>query len=181
MTKPTLLAISGSLRKGSFNRMLMHEAARAFGDAEVLVADLNMPLYDGDLEESKGIPAQVQALADQISAADAVLISSPEYNKGIPGVLKNALDWVSRVPGAVLNGKPTVVVSAAAGRTGGETAQFMVLSCLTQLQVRLMPGPSVLVAAASNEFDENGNLKNELYKKTLTTRMQALRAEVVPT
>ena len=178
MSTPKLLTISGSLRKGSFNRMLLKEAAIAFGDAEVTEADLNLPLYDGDLESSEGIPASVQKLADQIKEADAIVISSPEYNKGIPGVLKNALDWVSRVSEPVLKNKPTVVVSAAAGRTGGETAQFMVLSCLTQLQVRLLPGPAVLVATAGNEFDETGALKNDRYRETLTTRMQALRAEV---
>lgn len=173
-----LLTISGSLRKGSFNTMLVREAARAFGPAEVTEADLHLPLYDGDLEDAEGIPAAVRKLADQIKAADAIVISSPEYNKGIPGVLKNALDWLSRVPGGVLKNKPTVVISAAAGRTGGETAQFMVLSCLAQLQVRLLLGPGVLVAGARNEFDENGNLTNERYKETLTTRMQALRDEV---
>ena len=178
MTTPNLLTISGSLRKGSFNRMLLKEAATAFGEAEVTEADLNLPLYDGDLEAGEGIPPSVQKLADQIKAADAIVISSPEYNKGIPGVLKNALDWVSRVEGAVLKDKPTVVVSAAAGRTGGETAQFMVIHCLTQLQVRLLPGPAVLVAAAMNEFAEDGSLKNDRYLETLTARMQALRAEV---
>ncbi len=178
MTNPTLLSISGSLRQGSFNRMLLKEAETAFGPATVLTADLNLPLYDGDLEAAEGIPASVQTLADQIKTADALVISSPEYNKGIPGVLKNALDWVSRVNGAVLKDKPTVVISAAAGRTGGETAQFMVIHCLTQLQVRLLPGPAVLVAAAQKEFDENGALGNEAYKSTLRTRMQALRTEV---
>lgn len=178
MSDPTLLTISGSLRKGSYNRMLLKEAAAAFGPATVLEADLNLPLYDGDLEEAEGIPLPVQALADQVRRADAIVISSPEYNKGIPGVLKNALDWISRVEGAVLNKKPTVVVSAAAGRTGGETAQFMVIHCLTQLQVRLLPGPAVLVAGAMNEFDSDGRLGNKLYQSALATRMQTLRAEI---
>ena len=178
MADPKLLTISGSLRKGSYNRMLLRAAADAFGPAEVTDADLHLPLYDGDLEDAEGIPDKVQTLADQISAADAIVIASPEYNKGIPGVLKNALDWVSRVPGNVLKNKPVVVVSAAAGRTGGETAQFMVLSCLAQLQVKLVLGPAVLVAGAGNEFDGEGNLTNDRYLKTLETRMQALRAEV---
>ena len=173
-----LLTISGALRKGSYNRMLLREAAQAFGPAQVTEANLHLPLYDGDLEEAEGIPEAVQTLADQIAATDAIVIASPEYNKGIPGVLKNALDWVSRVPGGVLKGKPTLVISAAAGRTGGETAQFMVLSCLAQLQVRLLLGPAVLVAGAGNEFDADGALTNERYKATLATRMQALRAEV---
>ena len=178
MSDLVLLTISGSLRKGSYNRMLLKSAAAAFGPAEVIEADLNLPLYDGDLEEATGIPAPVQTLADQVARADAIVISSPEYNKGIPGVLKNALDWVSRVKGPGFKDKPTVVVSAAAGRTGGETAQFMVLSCLTQLQARLLPGPAVLIAGAMNEFDDQGALTNERYAETLTARMQALRAEV---
>ncbi len=178
MTAPKLLTISGSLRKGSYNRMLLKEAARAFGEAEVTEANLHLPLYDGDLEEAEGIPPEIQTLAGQIKDADAIVVSTPEYNKGISGVLKNALDWISRVEGAVLRGKPTVVVAAAAGRGGGEVSYFMTSSCLMQLQVRLMPGTAVLIAGASNEFDDNGALKNEMSRKTLTTRMQALRAAV---
>ncbi len=173
-----LLTISGSLRKGSYNRMLLRAAVQAFGDAEILEADLNLPLYDGDLEAAEGIPDAVDRLAEQVRQADAIVIASPEYNKGIPGVLKNALDWVSRVKDPVLRDKPTVVISAAAGRTGGETAQFMVIHCLTQLQMRILPGPAVLVAAAMNEFDDEGNLTNPRYKEGLQARMAALRAEV---
>lgn len=178
MANPKLLLLSGSLRAHSFNRMLLAEAAGAFGPAEVTEGDLRLPLYDGDVEANEGFPAAVQTLAGQIRDADAIVIAAPEYNKGISGVLKNALDWVSRVPGAVLAGKPVVVISAAAGRTGGETGQFMTLSCLTQLQARLVPGPMVLVAAAHNEFDEAGRLTNALYKDVLETRMTALRAEL---
>ena len=128
--------------------------------------------------KQSGVPEAVQTLAQQIKDADAVVISAPEYNKGITGVLKNALDWISRVEGAAFRDKPTVVISAAAGRTGGETAQFMTLSCLTQLQARLLPGTSVLIAGAMNAFDDNGKLKDETSRKLLATRMEALRAEV---
>ncbi len=176
MSNPTLLTISGALRKGSHNRMLLAEAAQAFGPADVIEADLNLPLYDGDLEAAEGIPSSVQTLANQITNADAIVISAPEYNKGISGVLKNALDWVSRVEGMAFKDKPTVVIAASAGRTGGETAHFMTHSCLTQLQAHLLPGPSVLVAGAMNEFDADGRLTNEHYLHTLTIRMQALRA-----
>ncbi|MEJ2036038.1 MAG: NAD(P)H-dependent oxidoreductase, partial [Maritimibacter sp.] len=106
MSNFTLLGISGALRQGSTNRLLLREAVRAFGAASLVEADLRLPLYDGDLEEASGIPTPVQRLADQIAAADAVLISTPEYNKNISGVLKNALDWVSRVKGNPWNGKP---------------------------------------------------------------------------
>ncbi|MET4102858.1 chromate reductase [Roseovarius sp. MBR-78] len=179
MANPKLLILSGSLRKGSFNRMLLREAARAFGEAEVTEGDLGLPLYDGDLEEAEGVPQAVQDLAAQIRDADAVVIGAPEYNKGITGVLKNALDWISRVPGAAFKDKPTVVVSASAGRTGGETAQFMTLSCLTQLQARLVPGTAVLIAGAMDAFDADGRLKDETSQKLLSDRMARLRAEVV--
>ena len=178
MSTPKLLAISGSLRKGSFNRMLLAEAVTAFGEAEVMQADLNLPLYDGDLEDAEGIPADVQTLADQIASADAVVISAPEYNKGISGVLKNALDWVSRVEGNPWADKPTVVVSAAAGRTGGETQLFMTQSCLSQLQARLVPGPGVMVAAAFEAFDDDGKLKADSYRNALSARMAKLRGVV---
>ncbi len=178
MANLKLVTLSGSLRKGSYNRMLLAGAAEAFGPAEVTEGDLALPLYNGDLEAESGVPEVVQTLAQQIKDADAVVISAPEYNKGISGVLKNALDWISRVEGAAFRNKPTVVLSAAAGRAGGETAQFMTLSCLTQLQARLMPGTSVLIAGAMNAFDDNGKLKDETSRKLLATRMQALRAEV---
>ena len=179
MANPKLLTISGSLRKGSYNRMLLREATEAFGPAEVSEADLHLPLYDGDLEEAEGVPEKVQHLARQIREADAVVIAAPEYNKGITGVLKNALDWVSRVQGAAFRNKPVVVISASAGRTGGETAQFMTLSCLTQLQARLLPGTAVLIAGAGDAFDEAGRLKDATSRKLLTARMEALRAEEV--
>ncbi|XHE55279.1 NAD(P)H-dependent oxidoreductase [Phaeobacter sp. BS34] len=116
MSDPKLLTISGSLRAGATNRKLLAEAARLFGPAEVTEADLNLPLYDGDDEQASGIPAAVQTLADQIGAADAVIISTPEYNGAPSGVLKNALDWVSRTSNKPWQDKPVAIMSAAAGR-----------------------------------------------------------------
>lgn len=178
MADPKLLTISGSLRKGAFNRMLLAEAVRAFGPAEVTEADLNLPLYDGDLEEAEGVPESVQTLVDQIKAADAVVISSPEYNKGISGVFKNALDWISRVPGSAFKDKPTVVMSANAGRTGGETGQYMVMHCLVPHQPDVLQGPLLCVATAGDEFDADGRLGNERYLKLLNAKMTALRERV---
>lgn len=99
MSDPILLSLSGSLRQSATNRKLLREAARLFDPGTHIEADLNLPLYDGDLEDGEGIPAAVQTLADQIAQAHAVIISTPEYNKGPSGVLKNALDWVSRTEG----------------------------------------------------------------------------------
>jgi len=178
MADPVLLTISGSLRREATNRKLLAEAARVFGPATVAEADLNLPLYDGDAEAAEGIPAAVQALADQIAAADAVAISTPEYNKGPSGVLKNALDWVSRTEGNPWADKPVAVMSAAAGRAGGELAQALLRGFLVPFQPRLLIGPGVHLAGSSKEFDEAGQLTSDHYQATLTKLMRKLRAEL---
>ncbi|MGD9865125.1 MAG: NADPH-dependent FMN reductase [Pseudodonghicola sp.] len=178
MTAPLLLGIAGSLRRDSANRKLMREALRLFGPAEVAEADLRLPLYDGDLEEAEGIPAPVQALADRIAAADAVVISTPEYNKGPSGVLKNALDWVSRTKRNPWTDKPVAVMSAAAGRAGGERSQMVLRSFLVPFQPRLLTGPELHVADCRNQFDADGRLISDRYAATLETLMQKLRAEI---
>lgn len=177
MSKPTLLGISGSLRNEATNRKLLHEAARLFGDATYIEADIRFPLYDGDDETANGVPAQVQKLADQIASADAVIISTPEYNKGPSGVLKNALDWVSRVEGNPWAAKPVAVMSAAAGRAGGERAQMILRSFMVPFRPRILQGPEIHLAGSSKEFDAQGRLTGEVYLRELTTLMQALRAE----
>ncbi len=173
-----LLGISGSLRRNATNRKLVREAARLYGDAEYAEADLSLPLYDGDIEEEQGIPEEVQRLADRIAASDAVLISAPEYNKSISGALKNALDWVSRVEGNPWRDKPVAVMSAAAGRGGGEVAQYAVRQALQAFRPRIVNGAPVMVAAAHSEFDANGRLTSQNYIEPLIQLMEALRAEV---
>lgn len=181
MADPTLLLMSGSLRAGSFNRMLLAEAAAAFGSAHVVTADLDLPLYNGDLEDAQGIPEKVQILTDQVKAADALIIATPEYNKGISGVLKNTLDWLSRSGMGPFRDKPTVLMSATAGRTGGETALYMTTACLGAFQVRIVSGPAVMVAAAQKQFDENGKLVQKSYRDALNTRMANLRQVIEAT
>jgi chromate reductase len=178
MTTHTLLGISGSLRAGATNRLLIREAARLFGPASYAEADLNLPLYDGDVEGADGIPAGVTTLAEQIAAADAVVISTPEYNKGPSGALKNALDWVSRTSIRPWQDKPVAVMSAAAGRAGGERAQSVLRGFMLPFQPRILQGPEVHLANSSAEFDENGQLKGEIYLKTLQDLMDRLRAEI---
>ena len=173
-----LLTISGSLRAGSFNRLLLVEAAGHFGDADVVQADLRLPLYDGDLEKVQGIPVAVQTLADQVNDADAVVISSPEYNQAPSGVLKNALDWVSRVDGNPWAGKPVALIHAAAGRTGGARANYALRLMMAPFGADLIQGPEVLVAGAHKEFDDAGQLNNEHYAKGLAALMQTLRGRV---
>ncbi len=172
-----LLGIAGSLREGSRNRALMREAARVFAPAAFVEADLRLPLYDGDLQRAEGIPAEVARLAAQIVAADAVIIAGPEYNKGISGVLKNALDWVSRTEGAPWRGKPVALMSATAGRSGGERAQTMMRQCLVPFGPRLLTGSELLVAGAAEAFDAEGRLAGPRYATRLQELMDALRAE----
>ncbi|WP_435660057.1 NADPH-dependent FMN reductase [Leisingera caerulea] len=179
MADPVLLTISGSLRREATNRKLLAEAVRVFGPASVVEADLSLPLYDGDAEAADGIPPAVQKLADQIAAADAVAISTPEYNKGPSGVLKNALDWVSRTEGNPWADKPVAVMSAAAGRAGGEQAQALLRGFLVPFQPRVLSGPGVHLAGSSKEFDETGRLTSAQYEATLTKLMEKLRAELV--
>lgn len=178
MTELVLLTLSGSLRKGATNRMLLKEAARLFGPCTHVEGDLSLPLYNGDEEAQDGVPASVQALADQIAAADAVVISTPEYNKGPSGALKNALDWVSRTEGKPWADKPVAVMSAAAGRAGGERAQMILRGFMVPFQPRILQGPELHLADSSNAFDADGTLKGELYVSTLETLMQKLRSEV---
>ena len=178
MARHSLLGISGSLRTEATNRKLIREAARLYGPADYVEADLNLPLYDGDAESADGIPAGVQTLADQIAAADAVVISTPEYNKGPSGVLKNALDWVSRTDSNPWMNKPVAVMSAAAGRAGGERAQMVLRGFMVPFRPRILQGPEVHLAGSSNEFDDDGQLTGELYIKTLQQLMDDLRALV---
>ena len=173
----TLLGLCGSLRAASTNRLLMLESVRAFGDCTFVDGNLRLPLYDGDLEAA-GLPPEVQLIADQIAAADAVVICTPEYNKNLSGVLKNALDWVSRTKGGPWRDKPVAILSAAAGRAGGERSQFSLRHCLVPFRPRLLPGPEVFIASSGAAFDDDGHLKDERSQKGLTELMQLLRAEI---
>ncbi|MCI2395794.1 NAD(P)H-dependent oxidoreductase [Aliiroseovarius sediminis] len=177
MSTHRLLGMSGALRKDATNRFLIRNAARLYGDAEFAEADLHLPLYNADDEAEQGIPDPVARLVDQIAAADAVVISTPEYNKMLSGVLKNALDWVSRVKPQPWVGKPVAVMSAAGGRAGGDRAQTSLLSAMTPFQPRLVVGPEVAIAASGQEFDENGHLTSPRYEAALAALMEKLRTE----
>ena len=170
----SLLCISGSLRANSFNTKLVFVGGTIWPGPHLL-ANLRLPLYDGDLE-SEGIPEAVITLAAAIDAADAILIATPEYNKSLSGVLKNALDWVSRIKGNPWKGKPVAIVSATGGRTGGERAQDALRLAMNPFQPRLLTGPEVLVAAASGQFDDDGKLTEDRYLAKLNDLIGALHA-----
>lgn len=171
----TLLGLCGSLRRESFNRKLMRAAVERFGPATFVDGNLRLPLLDVDVETEQGIPAQVQDLADQIARADAVVIACPEYNKGLSGVMKNALDWVSRTKGNPWRDKPVAIMSAAAGRAGGERSQYSLRLCLNPFRPRVLPGPEVLVGNASEHFDAEGRLTNQRHLDQLDELMGELR------
>ena len=175
MTK--LLGISGSLRAASYNTMLVKEAARVFEPAEFQMADLNLPLFNEDLE-ADGQPAAVATLCEQIVWADAIVISTPEYNKAPSGVLKNALDWVSRPRPAPMVGKPVAVVSATAGAAGGERTKSAAYLMLIPFMVDLVFQPEVNVGGASSAFDDDGHLIHPRAKDALPKLMAALKAKV---
>lgn len=177
MSDYRLLGICGALRAGSTNRKLLNEARRLFDPAEYTEANLRIPLYDGDLQE-QGIPDGVTVLADQIAAADAVVISTPEYNKALPGVLKNALDWVSVTGKGPWKDKPVAIISAAAGRAGGERSQYSLRHCMTPFRPRILQGPEVMVASSSKAFEDDGRLTDAKTVEFLQELMDLLRVEI---
>lgn len=177
MSGMRLLGISGSLRKESFNTKLVHEAARLFAPDEFIFADLRLPLYDGDLEAAEGMPVAAARLYEDIARADAIVISTPEYNKNLSGVLKNALDWVSRKSPMPFDGKP-VAITSAAGWTGGARAQFSLRHCLTPFNPRVLQAPEVLISGPSTAFDADGRLVNQQSIDLLKSLMDSLRQEV---
>lgn len=174
MSELKLVGLCGSLRKDSWNRKLMHAAREAFGPAEFAEGNLRLPLFDEDLE-AQGMPAEVTKLKDLIANADAVVIACPEYNKAPPGVLKNALDWLSR-GGAPWKDKPVAIVSAAAGRAGGERTQFALRLMMVAFRPYLLQGPEMLLSNPSKAFDDQGNLTDEMATKLLNELMQDLRS-----
>ena len=158
-----VLGIAGSLRRHSFNRGLI-EAASELAPQRMTIQTAELaaiPLYNADVE-AEGVPAPVAALKALIAAADALLIATPEYNHLLPGVLKNAIDWVSR-PSATspFRRKPVAIMGASGGPTGTARAQLALRQVLTSVECYVLPGPQVLVANAADRFDAGGRLADE--------------------
>jgi chromate reductase len=177
MSKLNILLISGSLRRKSKNTALLIEAVRAFGECSHDFGNLNLPLYDGDLEDQSGVPTQVIELISQIKKCDALIIATPEYNKMIPGVLKNALDWISRNKPQPLAGKPIALVSTA-GRSGGEVSQITMRQALGSFNTRALQGGAFIVPFSDKAFDGDGKLIDPAQRVALTNLMARLRKEI---
>jgi NAD(P)H-dependent FMN reductase len=167
-----ILGISGSLRTGSFNTALLHAAQSLVGPAlQLEVATLHgIPLYDADLERREGLPAAVTALKEKIVASDGILLATPEYNNGIPGVFKNAIDWLSRPPvdiPRVFGGRPSALIGASPGGFGTILAQAAWLPVLRALGTRHWFGGRLLVSRAGQVFDASGQIRDESVHKQL--------------
>lgn len=180
-----ILGISGSLRAGSLNTALLRAAQSAAPPGvEVEVATLHgIPLYDGDLEQRDGVPDAVTVLKDRIVASDAVLLATPEYNNGIPGVFKNAIDWLSRPPGdsaRVFGGRPFAVVGASPGGFGTMLAQAAWLPVLRMLGVNYWSGGRLMLSRANKLFDEHGALEDEATREQLRKFMAGLAEFAAP-
>lgn len=168
----SILGISGSLRAGSFNTALLRAAQAVAGeDVRIEVATLHgIPLYDGDVETAHGLPEAVQALKDKVKACDGLLLVTPEYNNGIPGVFKNGIDWLTRpaseIP-EVFGGRPVAVIGASPGGFGTILAQEAWWPVLRALRTRPWFGGRLMVSRAGSVFDAQGALIDEKTREQL--------------
>ena len=177
----TILGLSGSLRKASFNAGLLRAAADLAPEGVTITigAIRDVPLYDADLEAAEGLPAAVKTLQDQLARADGLLLVTPEYNNGIPGVFKNAIDWMSRGPGlAIFVGKPVAVLGASPGGFGTVLAQAHWLPVLRTLKTGIWTGGRMQVARARTVFDDQGNLTDPATRDQLAAFVKGFAASL---
>ncbi len=175
-----IAAISGSLRAGSFNTKLLKAAAgMAPAGMTVEIVPLgDVPLYNGDEDQPGSQPQAALTLADKLRGADGILISTPEYNYSFSGVLKNAIDWLSRVQPQPFDGKPVGIIGAAAGQIGTARAQYHLRQVLVCLNPRVMARPEYFMGAAHTRFDEDGTLSDRGSADFLAKYMAAFKAWV---
>lgn len=169
---PNIVAISGSLRKNSYNLALLRAAAALAPEGvNIEIATLDgIPLYNGDYEDKNGIPPAVADLKKRIAESDGVILATPEYNHSIPGVLKNAIDWCSRPPrdsAKIFGDRPFAVIGASTGIVGTRLSQAAWLPVLRALGTRTWFGRLFFLSNAGDAFDEDGLLKDEKTRKLL--------------
>ena len=172
-----IIGISGSLRRGSYNAALLRAAVTLAPAAmQIDIRTLHgVPLYNADDEAADGIPEIVSALKDDIASADGLLIVTPEYNNGVPGVLKNAVDWLSRPPAdipRVFGGKPVAIMGATPGNFGTILAQNAWLPVMRTLGAQLLSGAKLMAPSAGKLFDENGELVDEKMRERLANYLK---------
>lgn len=172
-----IIAISGSLRKDSFNTALVRALSPvAPAGMQITVADIgDLPLYNQDAEAS--LPSAVRALKDAIAAADGIIIATPEYNRSIPGVLKNAIDWASRPYGEnSFVGKPVLIMGVSSGKIGTAVAQSHLKQVMTYLDARVIGQPELYLGPAKEIFDGEGSIMSDSTKELLTKALGVLAA-----
>lgn len=167
-----LVGISGSLRKGSFNAALQHAAVDLAPENVELIPETihGIPLYDADVETADGIPEKVQHLKDLVADADGLILFTPEYNNSLPGVFKNAIDWMTRPSNdiaRVFNGKPVAVLGASPGNFGTILSQSAWLPVLRTLGTNPWFGGRLMVSRAGTVFDAEGRITDEKVKQNL--------------
>jgi NAD(P)H-dependent FMN reductase len=179
----TIVGIAGSLRRGSHNAALLRAAIElAPPGVTIEVASIReFPLYDADLEAEQGIPEPVRAVKERIAAADGLLLVTPEYNSSIPGVFKNAIDWLSRPPKdnpRVFGGRPVALMGATPGSGGTILAQAAWLPVLRALGTELWSGPRIHVSGAARVFDSSGRLADDAVREAVARHLAGF-SEVV--
>jgi chromate reductase, NAD(P)H dehydrogenase (quinone) len=172
-----IIAICGSLRKGSYNRMLM-QALPSLAPAGMTIKEApsfaEFPLYNADIQNSAGFPAAVGTLAEAIRGADGVVFCTPEYNFSIPGGLKNAIDWVSRLPNQPFAGKPIAIQSASPGPLGGGRVQYELRRAMVFLDAFTLNKPEIFVGSCASKIDDKtGEVKDDTTRGLLKQQLEA--------
>ena len=164
-----IVAFAGSLRRGSYNRALIH-AAKEFAPEGMTIEPVEiggLPFYNADVE-AEGDPPAVVAFKAALRQADGIVIATPEYNDGIPAVLTNAIDWGSRLPGrSPLMGKPVALMGASPSQIGTARAQLHLRQLLNHVQAQLLPPPELLIGRAHERFDAGLRLEDEGTRRLL--------------
>lgn len=179
MTK--LIGLSGSLRQASYNSALLRNAAGLMPDGSELIVETirGIPLYDGDVETAEGVPERVTALKEAIAAADGLLLVTPEYNNSIPGVFKNAIDWLSRPDSdikRVFGGKPVAVIGASPGGFGTILSQNAWLPVLRTLRAEFWGGGRLMVSRAQSVFNQDGTFADQKIEEQLRKYLEGFVA-----
>lgn len=178
---PALLGLAGSLRRTSFNAGLLRAAIEECPDGLSIRAGkiAGVPLYNADEEAATGLPAAVQELQAQLEAADGLLLVTPEYNNGIPGVFKNVIDWMSRGSGlGLFKGKPVAVIGASPGGFGTILSQSHWLPVLRTLGTRPWQEGRLMVSRAGQVFDDDGNLTDDKTREMLRAFLKGFAASI---
>src|SRR6201993_952437 len=175
MANLNVISICGSLRKGSYNRIVMN-ALPGLAPEGMQIKEAppfsEFPLYNADIQNSTGFPAPVNTLADAIRAADGVIFCTPEYNFSVPGGLKNAIDWVSRLQNQPFAGKPVALQSVSPGPVGGARVQYDLRKSMMFLDAFTLNKPEIFIGNCASKFDEKtGELKDEVTRGLLKQQL----------